>query len=63
MMAFRWILHLILALRIPLLFLAVVGVCYFVAYRLRLFGLGPRKKIIPSTAEITVVLLVGSVRH
>ena len=46
----RWILHLLLAFKIPLLLILIAGIIYLIAYRMRLWGFGPKKTVLPMTA-------------
>ncbi len=50
-MIFRWILHLFLVFKIPLLLMLIAGIFYLIAYRMRLWGLGPKKTLLTETAK------------
>ncbi|MHC4497537.1 MAG: hypothetical protein ACYS21_00320, partial [Planctomycetota bacterium] len=50
-MILRWILHLFLVFKIPLLLMLIAGIVYLIAYRMRLWGLGSKKTILPETAK------------
>ena len=52
-MIFRWILHLLLEFKIPLLLILIAGIIYPIAYRMRLWGRNTVAKTAPFGCKVS----------